>query len=92
MLSTPAPVSTLLSCELTRRLPEASAAEVAVIVDKGCSILIKRSAMLWDYFSLRLEVDANGVLQLYSLPLLLDRCVDDICVARLFICLFSCHS
>nr|CDS34323.1 DNA mismatch repair protein Mlh1 [Hymenolepis microstoma] len=76
-LSSPAPVSALLSCELTRCLPEASASEVAVIVDKGCSILIKRSAMLWDYFSLRVEVDANGVLQLYSLPLLLDRFVPD---------------
>lgn len=73
MLSSPAPVSALLSCELTRRLPEASASELAVIVDKGCSILAKRSAMLWDYFSLRVEVNANGVLELYSIPLLLDR-------------------
>ncbi|VUZ49795.1 unnamed protein product, partial [Hymenolepis diminuta] len=77
MLSSPAPVSALLSCELTRRLPEASASELAVIVDKGCSVLAKRSAMLWDYFSLRVEVNANGVLQLYSIPLLLDRFVPD---------------
>lgn len=75
VLSNPAPVRTLLSYELTRQLPEASAGELAVIVEKGCSILTKRSAMLWDYFSLRVEVDANGVLQLYGLPLLLERWV-----------------
>ncbi|KAM7534589.1 hypothetical protein Aperf_G00000118052 [Anoplocephala perfoliata] len=77
ILSNPASVSTLLSYELTRQLPEASASEVSVIVEKGCSVLTKRSAMLWDYFSLRVEVDANGVLQLYSLPLLLERFVPD---------------
>ncbi|EUB59602.1 DNA mismatch repair protein [Echinococcus granulosus] len=77
LLSTPAPVRTLLSLGLRRAFSKTSAGEIAVIVDKGCSILEKRSAMLWDYFSMKVETDEYGVLQLYTLPFLMDRFIPD---------------
>lgn len=73
VLSTPAPVRTLLSLGLRRTLREASADEIAVIVDRGCAIFKRRGSMLWDYFSIKIEPDENGVFKLYCIPLLLDR-------------------
>lgn len=73
VLSTPAPVRTLLSLGLRRALPETPASALAEVVDRGCSIFKKRGPMLWDYFSIKIEPDENGVLKLYSIPLLLDR-------------------
>ncbi|KAL5969272.1 DNA mismatch repair protein Mlh1 [Taenia solium] len=77
LLSTPAPVRALLSLGLRRAFSETSPSKIAAFVDKGCFILEKRSVMLWDYFSMKLETDEYGVLQLYTLPFLLDHFIPD---------------
>ncbi|KAL5112588.1 hypothetical protein TcWFU_007784 [Taenia crassiceps] len=77
LLSTPAPVRALLSLGLRRAFSETSPSKIAILVDKGCSILEKRSGMLWDYFSMKLEADECGVLQLYTIPFLLNRFIPD---------------
>ncbi|VDM33123.1 unnamed protein product [Hydatigera taeniaeformis] len=76
-LSTPAPVRVLLSLGLKRAFSSTSPSKIAAIVDKGCSILEKRSAMLWDYFSMKLDTDGYGVLQLYTIPFLLNHFIPD---------------